>query len=502
VRRNRLGCRAEATPTRTDRQTDELPAPDLLLRESGNVVCVMAFNRTRSSRDFKIDVELYDPFGPDLSRPTLVDVVPVAGRAVRVLEQIEVSFSEVVTGVDAADLLIGGVSASSLQGAGVGPYVVSFPAVEDGVVEIRFSDDHGITDIAEEPNAFIAPSPWSYEVDSTLPPDDVVITEIMAASQSSLRDDDGEYGDWIELFNRGATPVDLRGWALSDDDENSGAWVFPDRTLEPGEYLVVFASGKNRAEGDDIHTSFRLSAAGEFVGLYNAESPRGLVSGWARFPEQRRGVSYGLTSEGESVYMTSPTPGVPNGDASAVLGVVAEPLFSVKHGFFDEPFDLELRPASNADTVIYTLDGSEPEPGNGEEYAGEAIRISPIQGRGLALVRAASYRDGYLPSEIVTRSYVFVESVLGQPRNPPGLPTRWGSSQTADYQVDPRIVGGDNRERAKESLLSIPTMSIVTHVNNLFDPRTGIYANPSASGDAWERPVSMEVIYPDGSQEG
>ena len=56
-----------------------------------------------------------------------------------------------------------------------------------------------------------------------------------------------------------------------------------------------------------------------------------------------------------------------------------------------------------------------------------------------------------------------------------------------------------DRELARNGLLSIPTMSIVTNVQDLFGSR-GIYANPSLSGPQWERPVSMELIYPDGTR--
>ena len=50
-----------------------------------------------------------------------------------------------------------------------------------------------------------------------------------------------------------------------------------------------------------------------------------------------------------------------------------------------------------------------------------------------------------------------------------------------------------------DALLSIPTISIVTDVNNLFDPETGIYMNPEERGVAWERPASVELIFPDGA---
>ena len=68
--------------------------------------------------------------------------------------------------------------------------------------------------------------------------------------------------------------------------------------------------------------------------------------------------------------------------------------------------------------------------------------------------------------------------------------------------MDPNIVndpvfGGDN---LKQALTSIPSISISTDLSNLFDPSTGIYANPFGEGDVWERPASVELINPDGSK--
>ena len=75
---------------------------------------------------------------------------------------------------------------------------------------------------------------------------DPVISELAAASQTVLKDEDGEYPDWIELHNPGVDRLNLRDWSLTDDPGEPRKWRFPERVLEPGGYLVVFASGKNR----------------------------------------------------------------------------------------------------------------------------------------------------------------------------------------------------------------------------------------------------------------
>ncbi len=126
---------------------------------------------------------------------------------------------------------------------------------------------------------------------------EVRINEILAINDGALEDGDGDSSDWIELHNPGATPVDLDGWSLTDDPLVVAKWVFPAVTLPPGGYLVVFASGKNRAvAGSELHTNFRLDGDGEYLGLAR---PDGSIAHQLApaFPRQRRDVSFGVTTE-------------------------------------------------------------------------------------------------------------------------------------------------------------------------------------------------------------
>ena len=77
-------------------------------------------------------------------------------------------------------------------------------------------------------------------------PAQVVINEIMASNNAVITDEDGAFSDWIELYNSGAEPVNLEGYGLSDNPQNLFKWVFPGYVIGPGEYLLVWASGKNR----------------------------------------------------------------------------------------------------------------------------------------------------------------------------------------------------------------------------------------------------------------
>ena len=122
----------------------------------------------------------------------------------------------------------------------------------------------------------------------------VEISEFCAQNNSTLADEDRVYSDWIEIFHEGPTPIDLEGYFLTDDVSDLSQWMFPAGvTLADGDYLIVFASGKNRAiAGEELHTNFKLSGGGESLFLV-ATNGTTIVSAYDPFPNQREDVSYG-----------------------------------------------------------------------------------------------------------------------------------------------------------------------------------------------------------------
>ena len=138
----------------------------------------------------------------------------------------------------------------------------------------------------------------------------------MAANDSVLADEDGEFSDWIEVHNPDSAPISLAGYHLTDNATNLNKWTFPAVTLNPGAYLVVFASGKNRVDpAGRLHTDFQLSADGEYLALV---APDGLtvISAFApAYPPQFENVSCGLggrASSPEWSFFSTPTPGAAN----------------------------------------------------------------------------------------------------------------------------------------------------------------------------------------------
>ena len=120
-------------------------------------------------------------------------------------------------------------------------------------------------------------------------------------------------------------------------------------------------------------------------------------------------------------------------------------------------------------------------------------------------LRVAAFRTGWRSSQTVTHSYLFLNDIVTQTQantEAAGFPPIW-DTQPADYGLDPRVVGmndsfgGKYRNTLSNDLLSLPTMSIVMDVDDMFGS-AGIYSHPNNRGDAWERAGSIELIYPNG----
>jgi hypothetical protein len=144
----------------------------------------------------------------------------------------------------------------------------------------------------------------------------VFISEILVGNDRGYCDSFGDDPDWIELFNPSDKPVDLSGWALTDDPgESLQRWLFPKGTvLAPRSYLVVFVRNKKARDSTpkELHANFRLDArVGEVIVLLN---PSKVEVHRIRFGVQARDVSLGTSDRLEPATPQKwPTPGVANG---------------------------------------------------------------------------------------------------------------------------------------------------------------------------------------------
>lgn len=195
-------------------------------------------------------------------------------------------------------------------------------------------------------------------------------------------------------------------------------------------------------------------------------------------------------------YFATATPNQSN--TSGVLDFVADTKFSVDHGFYDAPINLAITTDTPGATIRYTVNGSEPTATSGILYTG------PITISQTTVLRAGAFKNDWQPSGVDTQTYLFLDDVVKQNRQTAtaaGFPSGSVNGQSLDYGMDPDIVNSPTwGPQLEEALKSIGTMSIVTDVNNLFNPSTGIYVNASRDGRIWEREASFELINPDGTE--
>ena len=202
----------------------------------------------------------------------------------------------------------------------------------------------------------------------------------------------------------------------------------------------------------------------------------------------------------ERRYFTSPTPGAANTGGS--LDFVEDVAVSHDPGFYDKPFEVELSCETPGALIRFTTNGSAPGLDTGRTYSG------PLLIDDTTTLRFGAFRENFEPSYIDTRTYLFLDTptgggILNQDASQPGYPGSWGNLR-ADYEMDQRVVSEENSPhydgRVRESLLAMPSLSIVMNIDDLFDRATGIYTNSQRAGVEWERPASMELIYPDGRE--
>lgn len=142
---------------------------------------------------------------------------------------------------------------------------------------------------------------------------DIIINEFMADNITTLRSSDGNYYDWIELFNRSDKAVNINGWYISDDTENVKKYSFPtDIEIPAGGYILIYCSGNNASPDNEIHVPFKLSAYEESVVLADAN---GRTLDKVTYQRQSADKSLARDDEGNFNICDKPTPGFPNTDA-------------------------------------------------------------------------------------------------------------------------------------------------------------------------------------------
>ncbi|MEL1222802.1 MAG: CotH kinase family protein [Candidatus Neomarinimicrobiota bacterium] len=227
-----------------------------------------------------------------------------------------------------------------------------------------------------------------------------------------------------------------------------------DGVTEPSEYITI--------PNSFLHTNFRLDSDGETLLLSTGDEN---ILDSINVIELETDMSFGRQAESNQWGLfDEPTPGTSN-PYSSYEGSLSKPQFSLESGFYDSnQLQIELESNDDGASIHFTLDGSPPTPSDLEyEY--------PITINSSTVVRARSFLDGWVKSNITTKTYLLSEE-------PPA---------------------------------GLPAIFITTDLNSFFDDDTGMYVmGPNADTwnfpyfganfwEDWERPIHFEILEVDGT---
>ena len=239
-------------------------------------------------------------------------------------------------------------------------------------------------------------------------PNDIplVINEFMASNNSSETDPQGQYDDWIEIYNHGSYAIDIGGMYLTDNLSAPTQWQIPPETIiGPGVYILIWAD--NDITDTGLHTNFKLDSDGEEIGLFDSDGITLIDS--VTYPNQTTDISYGRypDSAEDWRFFSTPTPGNENSDA--YLGEVEALKFSHNSGFHDQLFFVTIATETEDSTVYYTLNGDNPLEPNMRGWPKGTVYAGPILIDKSTCLRAQAIKTDYKPSSLETQTYTFLD---------------------------------------------------------------------------------------------
>lgn len=297
-------------------------------------------------------------------------------------------------------------------------------------------------------------------------PASLIATEVNVANIDQTIDFSWNYGAWIELYNKSDKRISLRYLYISDDASDLRKFTLPDvGVVEPHGYRCIFFD-HNAADGEFgdqavRQVPFKLNTEGGQIFLSeDGQNPFITIdypTAIARCSWARKDLT-----DNEWSYNGDPTPGAANNAATFTEFRLNAPEVDTDSRLFTNPFDVKVSFPQGA-TLRYTTDGTTPTQYNGTVSTDGVFNISETTSLRLRL-----FQDGYLPSKVITRSYIYDEN---------------------DYYL--------------------PVIAITTNPDNLYDSTIGVYVDGTngVSGRNhgqsninmdWERPVNFEYITPDG----
>ncbi len=241
----------------------------------------------------------------------------------------------------------------------------------------------------------------------------IVINEVMPKNICSSVDDNFQFSSWAELYNSGAEDVDVSSYFLSDTSAISDKWRLSDEDapskliVKPGEFLVIFLDASTE-DPLPLHASFKLPAKKGTLYLFD-DSGRQIDR--MSYDTTYRNISYGRLEDGSKSlgFFLTPTPGASNNGVETSSSQTPAPSFSLTPGFYSGEQTVSLSDEDGSAEIYYTTDGSEPTKEKGTIYE------DPIQITKNTPLRAAAYKKGQIPSNVVSATYFVDEREISLP---------------------------------------------------------------------------------------
>lgn len=308
---------------------------------------------------------------------------------------------------------------------------------------------------------------------------DIVINEVVFSNKTSLYDFEGDTPDWIELYNASSQSINLNKYILSDKLDEEDFWICPQYVMLPGEYKVIFASGKDKKYGAEWHTNFKLGLMQEQLFLLNPQSE---IIDFTEIQCVPSDNSLSCKPDGNRLHriVCFPSPNASNNFSEAItINFIADTLtVNQTNGFFNHNIAVELNHSIPTNQIHYTLNANDPD-------IDDEIYSLPI-----FLDNRTNYKNRFankVPMSFKLGDDIFKAQVLRAQVFSEGCPASNPVNQT--YFIS----------NSDSNPYKVPVVSIITDKDNLFDADEGIYVvgnnnNYYRRGKAWEREVHVEIF--------
>ncbi len=236
---------------------------------------------------------------------------------------------------------------------------------------------------------------------NTASSDNIVINEIMAANVDVYLDPNQNYGSWVELYNPSDKSVNIGGLYVSDDINNLKKHKLTDNygTISAHGYLILnFDHHEVWTEMSYRQIDDKLDCDGGTIIISDGNT----IIAQQDYPEAISRVSYARTTDGGEKwgYSGAPTPNASNVNGAFATERLDAPTTDKNGQLFSGTLQVCVNIPAGA-TLRYTTDGTAPTLDNGETSATGIFSINST-----TTYRFRLFQDGYLPSKVITRSYI------------------------------------------------------------------------------------------------